>query len=100
MLWLPVPLAARWGGLLAATAYALFSGWGVPSQRTVWMLVTVTVLQSLGLHWPWALVLLSAAVVAKYLEELGFKVKKSGLEKAGVTRRQLAVWLDRDLEIP
>ena len=68
MLWLPVPLAARWGGLLAATAYALFSGWGVPSQRTVWMLVTVTVLQSLGLHWPWALVLLSAAVVVTALD--------------------------------
>ena len=40
---------------------------------------------------------LSTTVVAKYLEELGFKVKKSGLEKEGVTRRQLAVWLDREL---
>ena len=28
-------------GSLAATAYAVFSGWGVPSQRTVWMLATV-----------------------------------------------------------
>ena len=63
MLWLPVPQAARWGGLAAAIAYALFSGWGVPSQRTVWMLATVTLLQALGLRWPWLLVLLVAAVV-------------------------------------
>ena len=63
MLWLAVPHAARWGGLVMATAYAFFSGWGVPSQRTVWMLATVTLLQTFGLRWPWALVLLAAAVV-------------------------------------
>ncbi len=39
MLRVAVPVAARWGGL-AATAYAVFSGWGVPSQRTIWMLAT------------------------------------------------------------
>jgi len=43
---------------------------------------------------------LSAPVVTKYLQELGFKVRKTGLEKEGVTRRQLAVWLDRELELP
>ena len=63
MLALPAPSAARWGGLLAAAAYAVFSGWGVPSQRTVWMLVTVAVLQGAGLRWPWLLVLLAAATV-------------------------------------
>jgi competence protein ComEC len=63
VLWLPAPLAARCGGLLCAMAYAVFSGWGVPSQRTIWMLATVTVLQALGLCWPWLLVLLAAAVV-------------------------------------
>ena len=60
---LPAPTAARWGGLAAATAYAFFAGWGVPSQRTVWMLATVTLLQAGGLCWTWALVLLSAAFV-------------------------------------
>ena len=60
---LPAPSAARWGGLLAATAYAFFAGWGVPSQRTVWMLATVTLLQAGGLRWPWALNLLAAAFV-------------------------------------
>ena len=68
MLWLAVPQAARWGGLMFASAYALFSGWGVPSQRTIWMLATVTLLQTLGLRWPWLLVLLMAAVVVTALD--------------------------------
>ena len=67
-LWLATPLAARWGGLACAAAYALFSGWGVPSQRTVWMLATVTLLQSLGLRWPWMLILLLAAVVVTAID--------------------------------
>lgn len=60
---LPAPQAARWGGLLVATAYAVFAGWGVPAQRTVWMLATVVLLRSLGLRWPWPLVLALAALV-------------------------------------
>jgi competence protein ComEC len=67
-LWLPVPHAARWGGLVLAVAYALFSGWGVPAQRTVWMLASVTLLQAFGLRWPWGLVLLTAAVVVTALD--------------------------------
>ncbi|HEY9024611.1 MAG TPA: DNA internalization-related competence protein ComEC/Rec2, partial [Burkholderiaceae bacterium] len=62
-LWMPTPLAARWGGLAFAFGYAVFSGWGVPSQRTIWMLGTVTALQTLGVRWPWPLVLLLAAVI-------------------------------------
>ncbi len=65
---LATPLAARWGGLVAATAYALFSGWGVPAQRTVWMLASVTLLQTLGVRWPWPLVLLLAGVVVTALD--------------------------------
>ena len=68
MLRLPAAAAARWGGLAAATAYAFFSGWGVPSQRTVWMLATVTLLQAGGLRWPWALVLATAAFVVTALD--------------------------------
>jgi len=67
-LWWPAPLAARWGGLVAAWGYAVFSGWGVPSQRTVWMLVVVTLLQSTGRRWPWPLVLLVAAVVVSAVD--------------------------------
>ena len=67
-LWLPAPLAGRLGGMFTALAYALFSGWGVPSQRTVWMLATVTLLRVLGLRWPWLLVLLAAAVIVTMLD--------------------------------
>ncbi len=68
VLWMPAQLAGRWGGLVAAMGYALFSGWGVPAQRTVWMLATVTLLQLAGRRWPWALVLLAAAVVVSALD--------------------------------
>lgn len=60
---LPAPLLARWAGVAAALGYALFSGWGVPAQRTVWMLASLALLRSLGLRWPWPLALLAAAVV-------------------------------------
>lgn len=61
MLWLPAPQAALWGGVAAALAYALFAGWGVPAQRTVWMLATLALLRSLGRLWPWPAMLLAAA---------------------------------------
>ena len=67
-LWLPAPLAGRWIGLAAAAGYALFSGWGVPAQRTVWMIATAALLTSLGRRWPWLLVLLAAAVVVTALD--------------------------------
>jgi len=63
MVLLPAPSAALWGGFAVALAYAVFSGWGVPAQRTVWMLGTVTLLRSAGVRWPWPLVLLTAATV-------------------------------------
>ncbi|WP_310389826.1 DNA internalization-related competence protein ComEC/Rec2 [Roseateles sp.] len=64
----PAPNIARWAGVLAALAYALFSGWGVPAQRTVWMLLTLALLRSLGLRWPWPLCLLIAAVVVTVID--------------------------------
>ena len=67
-LWLAAPHAARWGGLAAATAYAVLAGWGVPAQRTLWMLALVAILSSLGLAWPWAMVLLGAAVLVTALD--------------------------------
>jgi competence protein ComEC len=63
-----VPTVARWSGLFAAAGYALLSGWGVPAQRTVWMLAAVTVLQARGLAWPWPLVLLAAAGVVTLVD--------------------------------
>jgi competence protein ComEC len=63
---LPASSAGAWGGLLLAASYALFSGWGVPAQRTVWMLAVVVLLHQSGKRWPWSLVwlLAMAAVVA------------------------------------
>ena len=49
----PAPQAALVGGVVLAAAYALFSGWGVPAQRTVWMLAMVGVLRLSGRIWPW-----------------------------------------------
>jgi len=61
---LPAPTAALAGGVLLATAYAVFSGWGVPAQRTCTMLATIAMLRLLGARWPWPLVwLLACAVV-------------------------------------
>jgi len=61
---LPAPSAALIGGVLLAALYALFSGWGVPAQRTVLMLATVSLLRLGGRRWPWPQVwLLACAVV-------------------------------------
>ena len=49
----PAPHAAAVGGWVLAAAYAVFSGWGVPAQRTVWMLAVVMVLRLSGRTWPW-----------------------------------------------
>ncbi|MCA0239796.1 MAG: DNA internalization-related competence protein ComEC/Rec2 [Proteobacteria bacterium] len=65
---LPAPLAARWGGLLLAAAYALLAGWGVPAQRTVLMIGAVAQLRTLGLRWPQPLVLLAAGASVSLLD--------------------------------
>ena len=52
---LPAPQAALVGGLALACGYAVFSGWGVPSRRTIWMLAWVSLLRLSGRRWPWPL---------------------------------------------
>ncbi|MES2787322.1 MAG: DNA internalization-related competence protein ComEC/Rec2 [Pseudomonadota bacterium] len=59
----PAQHAALAGGIVLATAYALFSGWGVPAQRTIWMLATVGLLRLSGRRWPWPHVWLVACAV-------------------------------------
>ena len=59
----PAPHAALVCGVALAWAYALFSGWGVPAQRTCVMLATVAVLRLSGARWPWPWVWLLTAVV-------------------------------------
>jgi competence protein ComEC len=50
-------------GLLLAVFYALFSGWGLPAQRTCWMLAVVVVLKLSVRDWPGVLVWLTAGAV-------------------------------------
>jgi len=64
----PAPHAALVGGIALAAAYALFSGWGVPAQRTIWMLVTVGLLRLSGRRWPWPHVWLLACAVVVTLD--------------------------------
>jgi competence protein ComEC len=68
MLWWPAPHAALAGGVLLATLYALFSGWGLPSQRTVWMLATVALLRLAGRRWPWPFIWLCTCAVVVALD--------------------------------
>jgi competence protein ComEC len=56
----PTPVAASVMGVGLAALYALFSGWGVPSQRTVLMLAVVVALRLSGRRWPWPVVWLTA----------------------------------------
>lgn len=67
-LWLPAPSAAWIGGVLLAAAYALFSGWGVPAQRTVLMLAGMVALRLAGLRWPWWLNWLWACAIVLALD--------------------------------
>ena len=60
---LPASSAGAIGGLLLAASYALFAGWGVPAQRTIWMLATIVLLRQSGKQWPWPVVWLLAMVV-------------------------------------
>ncbi len=65
---LPASSAGALGGLLLAAMYALFSGWGVPAQRTIWMLATVVLLRQSGRQWPWPQTWLLAMAVVVALD--------------------------------
>lgn len=67
-LWCPAPQVALVAGVLLACGYALFSGWGLPAQRTVCMLATVAVLRGAGLRWPWPAVWCLALAVVVLLD--------------------------------
>ncbi|MDI9330319.1 MAG: ComEC/Rec2 family competence protein [Alphaproteobacteria bacterium] len=51
-LYVPAPVVAAWVALSGACVYAVFSGWGLPAQRTVWMLLAIRVLSMAGWIWP------------------------------------------------
>jgi competence protein ComEC len=65
---LPAGGAGALGGLLLAILYALFSGWGVPAQRTIWMLAVMILLRQGGRQWPWVQTWLLAMAVVVALD--------------------------------
>lgn len=62
-LWWPAPRAGLVLGVALSAAYAVFAGWGVPAQRTVWMLAIVAAVKLGGWRWPWPCVMALAAGV-------------------------------------
>ncbi|MBM3386909.1 MAG: DNA internalization-related competence protein ComEC/Rec2 [Betaproteobacteria bacterium] len=64
----PAPQVGALGGLAVAGAYALFAGWGVPAQRTVWMLALFTLLRLSARQWPVSVVWAAAAVLVLTLD--------------------------------
>ena len=70
-MWFPAPRAALLGGVALACAYAAFSGWGIPAQRTCAMLVLFGAVRWLGLRWPWSMVWSIAAALVVALDPWG-----------------------------
>jgi competence protein ComEC len=66
--WCPAPVVGAWAAVLAALAYAMLAGWGVPAQRTVVMMALITGLRTLGVAWPGALIWSAAAAVVAVLD--------------------------------
>ncbi|WP_297750355.1 DNA internalization-related competence protein ComEC/Rec2 [Hydrogenophaga sp.] len=64
----PTQWVAGAGGVALAAAYAVFSGWGVPSQRTLIMLAVVVGLRFGVRRWPWPVVWLLAMVAVLALD--------------------------------
>jgi competence protein ComEC len=64
----PAPRAALWLGTAAAGLYALFSGWGVPAQRTFGLLLILALLRQCRASWPWSMSLTVAALVVTLVD--------------------------------
>ncbi len=62
------PDVALWAGVAFSAFYALLAGWGVPAQRTVWMMFIVALMRASGRRWPWPLVWLGSAVILTALD--------------------------------
>ena len=68
----PAAHVGAWSGLGLAALYAVFSGWGVPAQRTLWMLTVVVVLRVSARQWPVALIWLLAGAVVLVIDPWAF----------------------------
>lgn len=68
LLAVPIPVAAALGGAALGLAYAVFSGWGVPAQRAVFMLLVLVGLSLSGRRWPWPLLWLTVMTVVVLID--------------------------------
>ncbi len=62
-LWIPAQTVAIWMGLFSAFAYCLIAGFGIPAQRTLYMLATVAMGTLASRHANWLDCLYMAAIV-------------------------------------
>ena len=104
---LPAPMAASVCATLVALAYAMFTGWGVPAQRTVWMLALVTSLRWHGLRWPLLQVWLTVCALVLALDPwalmqagfwlsfvaVGVLFASGSHEPMSATRLHFSVWV-------
>lgn len=67
----PAPTVAAVSAVVVALLYALFTGWGLPAQRTVWMLGVVTLLRVQGLRWPLPVLWLVVCAVVVAIDPWG-----------------------------
>lgn len=67
-LWLPSTLAARGGGALVAVTYSALAGFSIPTQRTLWMLLTMLGMMSLRRQLPFSWILSVALWVVLLLD--------------------------------
>ncbi|MFQ6332835.1 DNA internalization-related competence protein ComEC/Rec2 [Methylophilus sp. 3sh_L] len=67
-LWLPSTLAARTGGALVAVIYSALAGFSIPTQRTLWMLLTMLGMLSVRRQLPFSWILSVALWVVLLLD--------------------------------
>lgn len=82
----PAPWVGDGVGLVVAMAYAWFAGWGVPAQRTVWMLAVWVLGRRIGWRWPGPTVALLVAGVVVVIDPWS-------VLQAGFWLSFVAVWL-------
>lgn len=67
-LYVPAKLAASVLGMLVALAYAALAGFSVPTQRTLYMLMTVALLLCMRRQWPFSRILACALWVVTVID--------------------------------
>lgn len=67
-IWLPSRLAASLGGVWVAVAYSALAGFSIPTQRTLWMLITIAILRNLKRPLPLIWILSAALWVVVWFD--------------------------------